>query len=78
MREILRRAGAHVWSEDEAIVYAASDLVAIHIGGARLVTLKLPRTCTKITELFGGEVYQNTDTLALETSGPETRLFRME
>ena len=78
MREILRRAGAHVWSEDEAIVYAASDLVAVHIGGARRVTVKLPRTCAIVTELFGGEVYKNTDTLVLETTGPETRLFRME
>ena len=78
MREILRRAGAHVWTEDEAIVYAASDLVAVHIGGARRVTVKLPRSCAKVTELFSGEVYRDTDMLVLETQGPETRLFRME
>ena len=76
MREILRRAGAHVWSEDGAIVYAASDLASVHSAGTRSVTVKFPRTYRNITELFGGAEYRDTDTITLDVGEPITLLFR--
>ena len=76
MRGILRRAGAHVWSEDGAIVYAASDLAAGHSAGTRRVTVKFPKVCGRITELFGGAEYRDTDEITLEAGGPVTLLFR--
>ena len=79
MREILRRAGAHVWCENaEAIVYANSDLAAVHIGGARKVTVKFPRICRHITELFGGKDYCNTREITLDAAEPVTFLFHYE
>ena len=77
MREILRRAGAHVWCENaEAIVYASSDLTAVHIGSARKVTVKFPRVCQHIKELFSGKEYSNTQEIAVNAEGPVTLLFQ--
>ena len=77
MREILRRAGAHVWCENaEAVVYATSDLAAVHIGGARRVTVKFPRSCPLVTELFGGAEYRSTQKVTIDANGPLTLLFR--
>ncbi len=76
MRDILRRAGAHVWSEDGAIVYASSDLASVHTAGTRRVTVKFPRTCRHITELFGGAEYCDTDEITLDAGEPMTLLFR--
>lgn len=76
MREILCRAGAHVWCGNaEAIVYANSDLAAVHIGAARRVTVKFPRFCQLITELFGGAEYRCTQEVTVDADGPVTLLF---
>ena len=77
MREILRRAGAHVWCENaEAIVYASSDLTAVHIGSARNATVKFPRIFPHITELFSGREYSNKQEITINADGPVTLLFQ--
>ena len=78
MRGILRRAGAHIWTADGAIVYAASDLAAVHSAGTRDVTVKFPGTCRRVTELFGGAEYCDTDEIVLPAGEPVTLLFRYE
>ena len=78
MRGILRRAGAHIWTEDGAIVYATSDLAAVHGAGTRDVAVRFPGTCRRIVELFGGAEYRGTDEIGLPAGEPVTLLFRYE
>ena len=50
----------------------------IHIAEAQSVTLKFPRKCSSITELFSGRKYSDTDHIGITADGPETLLFRYE
>ncbi len=76
IREAMRRAGVHCWTRSSVPVYANARLVSVHIGRADDVVLEFPHRCRKITELFSGEKYFDTDEVRCTTSEPETRLFR--
>ncbi len=78
MRGIMKKAGVHFWSEQSVPVHANERLAAVHIGKADEVTLVFPRKCLRITELFSGEVHENTDRIKIVTCGPETLLFHYE
>ena len=78
MRRIAGYARVHCWCGEPHPVYANSELVMIHIAEAQSVTLKFPRKCSSITELFSGRKYSDTDHIGITADGPETLLFRYE
>ena len=75
MRRIMKNAGVHIWCEASVPVYANSRLAAVHIGNGNSLELVFPSVCRRITELYSGKTYENTDRIAIETNGAETLLF---
>lgn len=78
LRKIEKYARVHCWCETPLPVYANGRLAAIHIDKARKVTLNLPKKSRRVTELFSGQQYFETDHIEIETKGPDTLLFRYE
>ncbi len=78
MRNIARQAEVHIWCDKKCPVYANSRLAAIHLGKSEQTTLIFPRKCRKITELYTGQSYTDTDRVEICTQGPDTLLFRYE
>ena len=76
MRDILRFAGAHFWTDKPYPVHANERLVSIHICEPGKTVLHFPAQCESITELFSGREYSQCDSIELETSGPETFLLK--
>jgi len=78
VREIAQAAGVHIYSSKLRPIFANNRLIAVHTGEAETLTLTLPQNCKKITELYTGKVYENTQSVELTTTGPKTFLFRYE
>ncbi len=77
LRECARYAGCHVWSERNAVVYASEGLAALHVPGAGSWDLKLP-AAARVSDLFDKPVPRGiVNHIPIETSGPETRIFRL-
>lgn len=78
LRECARYAGGHIWVDRNAVVYAAADMVALHVGGAGTYVLNLPRPAV-VTELFSGRLSTETrDVIHIEAEGPLTRIYSLE
>jgi len=78
LREILQRAGVHLYVEGENPVYSNQRLLAIHFrtGGER--TVSLPRTCRKVVDvLTGTTVAEDTSAFTYRFESPDTVLFEL-
>ena len=76
VRRIYAAAGVHIWCDGAEPVVANDRLASLHLAGAGRMTFHLPRRCAKVTELFGNREYRDVADIEIETSGPETLLFR--
>ena len=78
LRQAVRDAGVHIWTEEAAPVFANARLAAFHTasGGERRLTF--PAEVTAVTELFSGrrfELRNHSLTYPFET--PDTVLFEL-
>jgi len=78
LRKIAQNAGAKIYIEDFAPVYANEKLVAIHLADGGKKKVSLPKKYSKITELFSGKVAaENADSFEYDFATPDTVLFEL-
>ncbi|MBT3287367.1 MAG: hypothetical protein HN380_08470 [Victivallales bacterium] len=78
LREILRRAGVHIWHDQDDAFYAGHGIVALHARTPGTKTLHFPGTVV-LRELFAtGEGVEKRGTdIAFDLKPKETRTFRV-
>ncbi len=78
LREILRRAGVHLYVKGENPVYANERLLAIHCKTGGEKTVSLPQTCGKVVDILTGTtVAENTSAFTYRFESPDTVLFEL-
>ena len=78
LRETLKEAGCHFWTDEMLPVMASSRLFAIHClkGGAKRIAL--PFRCEKVIDLISGEtVATDAESFEARLNSPDTRLYEM-
>ena len=78
LRQAVRDAGVHIWTEEEAPVFANARLAAFHTarGGER--SLMFPAEVAAVTELFSGRRFElRNHCLAYPFDTPDTVLFEL-
>ena len=75
IRECARYAGCNVWSEENAVVYAADNMVALHTVRSGEHTLHLPRKTAVWDMMTGDRVARRTDELRVSLDAPATALY---
>jgi len=78
MREIMRRAGVHLYTDGENPVYANRRFLAIHFkeGGKR--TIRLPGVCKRVVDVLNGKtVAEKVSEFSCQVATPDTVLFEM-
>ena len=78
MRDLAVKAGCHIWSSRPAAIRATSRFVCVHAVGFEPVTVTLPEKAAKITELYTGKVWENTDQVTFEVDEVATYFLKME
>ena len=77
IREFIHRAGAHIYTENNDVIYAGSGYVAIHsnIGGRKEIRLKQRM---KVSYILGeSPVYTASDTISVELKDNDTAIFKI-
>ena len=78
MREIMRRAGVHLYVEGADPVYANQRLLAIHCKEGGEKKIALPTTCKKVVDVFKGQtVAENISVFTYRFETPDTVLFEL-
>ena len=72
MRKLALDAGCHPWLDKARPVLANSRFVCIHTAEAEKLTVTLPCKADVVTELYTGQVWQNTDKIELESDNVQT------
>ena len=78
VKEILRKAGVHLYTDGPEPVYANQRLLAIHTkdGGEKVVSL--PQTCKRVVDVLKGTtVAENAKTFTYRFKTPDTALFEL-
>ena len=75
LREVFRRAGAHVWLETDDVMTAGRGFVMIHASSAGVKRIRLPEACD-VREIFGASPARKGVSVIEEKLGVgETRVF---
>ncbi len=78
IREILRKAGVHLYVEGEDPVYANERLLAIHTKTGGEKSISLPRPCRRVVNVLTGKtVAENTSTFTYSFETPDTVLLEV-
>ncbi len=78
LRECARYAGSNVWCEQNSVVYACDNFVALHAARSGTYTLRLPRRC-RVTEAYQGrKVARRTRAFKVKVTTPRTAMFWLE
>jgi hypothetical protein len=77
LRSLARRAGVHLYSEDDDVVMAGNGFVAIHASAAGTKTLRLPEPGA-LTDAVTGEDLPPADSFTFAMQQGDTRLFRVD
>lgn len=77
LRECARYAGCHVWSDENAVIYANRNFVALHSAQSGEHILHLPRKMEVWDLNSSKRISKLTDTVRLMIKAPETRLLRL-
>jgi hypothetical protein len=78
LRGICINSGCHLYCSKLRPVCANNRLVSVHTAVAETLAIKLLRKFGKVTELFSGAVWNNTDCVELRTKGPDSFLLLLE
>ncbi len=76
-RGLARHAGAHIWCEQDEVVMANRELVALHTASPGAKRLLLPGA-HRVSDLVSGEDLGLRHDITWTADGVETRLFRLE
>ena len=75
LRDVLKRAGVHLYSDTTDPLEANDNLLVIHARFAGKKTIRLPRKTT-VLDVYGKKIIgENTDTFTFNMELHETRLF---
>lgn len=78
IREILRRAGVHLYVEGEDPVYANRRLLAIHCQAGGEKRIALPRVCKRVVDVLKGvTVAEQAAAFTYRFESPDTVLFEL-
>ena len=77
LRACARYAGCHVWSDENAVIYAADGFLALHTAKGGRHTLRLPASAVVRDLVSGQEVPTDGTRLELDLVAPATRLFSL-
>ena len=72
MRKLALDAGCHPWLDKARPVLANSRFICVHTAEAEKLTVTLPCKADVVTELYTGQVWQNTDKIELESDNVQT------
>ena len=77
LRDFYRRAGVHLWTDTDDVIYASDTLLAIHAhtAGTKRITLPEPRAIRPLLPAAADLPVSDTLTLTLQTG--ETRILRL-
>ncbi len=79
LRQLMKEADVHIYTEDEAPVYANEKLLAIHFKEGGNKKISLPRSCKRISNLLSGEVVaKKKSVFSYHFQTPDTVIFKLE
>ena len=78
MQTISIKAGCHSYCSKLRPVCANYRLLSVHTAIAETMEIKLRRKTGRITELFSGAIWHNTDQVLLTSNGPDSFLLLLE
>jgi hypothetical protein len=78
MRTICKNSACHLYCSKLRPVCANSRLISVHTAIAETLEIKLTGKFEKVTELFSGKVWGNTDCVELKSEGPDSFLLLQE
>ena len=77
-RELLQRAGAHLWTDEPLAVVANRRFLSVHVKAGGRKRVHLPRRCRKVVELLTDRVVaENVETFEYAFRSPDTALFEL-
>jgi len=78
LKGIMTRAGVHMYTQEEAPVYANQRLLAVHVKEGGEKKIRLPQTCKKVIDVLKGEtVAENVSEFTYRFETPDTGLFEL-
>lgn len=78
LKETMRKAGVHMFTDEENPVYANQRLFALHFREGGTKTVYLPRRCRKVIDVINNtEAGRNCTSFTYTFSTPDTVLFEM-
>lgn len=78
LRELLQRAGAHLWTDEPLAVVANRRFLSVHVKAGGRKRVHLPRRCRKVVELLTDRVVaENAETFEYAFRSPDTALFEL-
>ena len=78
MRTICENSACHLYCSKLRPVCANSRLISVHSAVAETLEIKLLKNFRKVTELYSGRVWENTNCVELESDGPDSFLLLQE
>ncbi|MHB9134597.1 MAG: hypothetical protein ACYDBB_26285 [Armatimonadota bacterium] len=78
LRECARYAGCHIWTEQNAVIYASEGFVGLHTAHSGPHTLCLPGKVDVLDMMRGEYLAKGVDSITLNVSAPATYLLRLE
>ncbi len=81
LRNAAKEAGAHVYVDNNDVVYAGHRFVALHATSDGPRTIHLPRVAAVATDAFGSDdtpIARDTDSVTIQGREHETYLLRLE
>ncbi len=79
LKQLARQARVHLYTDAEVPIYADHQLLAIHSAHDGVITIRLPSTCQRVTDLFTGKcVASNSNTFDWHPTAPDSALFALQ
>ncbi|MDE3275153.1 MAG: hypothetical protein PUJ80_03930, partial [Verrucomicrobiota bacterium] len=76
LREVLKAAGCHFWTDEPTPTMANGRLLAIHVKAGGRKTVRLPRRCAKVVDLIAGRVVAaDCTSFEDEFASPDTKIY---
>jgi hypothetical protein len=78
LRSMAMDSGCHLYCSGLRPVCANDRLISVHTAIAETLKINLPRKFGKVTELYSGKSWDNTDCVKLKSEGPDSFLLQLE
>ena len=78
LKEIIKNAGVHLYTDEENPVYANERLVAVHFKDGGVKKIAFPKLCKKVVDVFSREVVaENSSEFTYSFKTPDSVMFEM-